>query len=161
MREEWILSQWLSSILGKNIGRAGDRTSGPLPSSPQRYRLSHGARLQGIANIIDHEMAQPIQNGIHSYLCIFSMSKPFFNPFPNKPWFLRVCSSSLLKTRWEKEKLLVTSNFSFSPECFLLVWRSFCHFHQIGNCRLQSLLVSESLKFVVLERVNYRGSSGW
>ena len=37
-----------------------------------------------------------------------------FNPFPNKPWFLRVCTSSPLKTLWEKEKLLVTSNFSFS-----------------------------------------------
>ena len=31
-----------------------------------------------------------------------------FNPFPNKPWFLRVCSSSLLKTLRENEKLLVT-----------------------------------------------------
>ena len=38
-----------------------------------------------------------------------------FNPFPNKPWFLHVCSTSLLKTLWEKEKLLVMSNFSFSP----------------------------------------------
>ena len=36
-----------------------------------------------------------------------------FNPFPNKPWFLCVCSTILLKTLWEKEKLLVTSNFSF------------------------------------------------
>ena len=34
-----------------------------------------------------------------------------FNPFPNKPWFLHVYSTSLLKTLWEKEKLLVTSNF--------------------------------------------------
>ena len=41
-----------------------------------------------------------------------------FNPFPNKPWFLRVCSTSLLKTLWEKEKLLVTSNFSFSHSVF-------------------------------------------
>ena len=23
------------------------------------------------------------------------------NPFPNKPWFLRVCSTNLLKTLWE------------------------------------------------------------
>ena len=38
----------------------------------------------------------------------------FFNPFPNKPWFLRVSCKSLLKTLWEMEKLLVTSNFSFS-----------------------------------------------
>ena len=40
------------------------------------------------------------------------------NPFPNKPWFLHVCSTSLLKTLWEKEKLLVTSNFSFSHSVF-------------------------------------------
>ena len=41
-----------------------------------------------------------------------------FNLFPNKPWFLRVCSTSLLKTLREKEKLLVTSNFPFSPSVF-------------------------------------------
>ena len=40
------------------------------------------------------------------------------NPFPDKPWFLTVCSTSLLKTQWEKEKLLVTSNFSFSHSIF-------------------------------------------
>ena len=34
--------------------------------------------------------------------------------FQTSPGFLRVCSISLLKTLWEKEKLLVTSNFSFS-----------------------------------------------
>ena len=41
-----------------------------------------------------------------------------FNPIPNKPWFLRVCSTSLLKTLWEREKLLVTSNFAFSHSIF-------------------------------------------
>ena len=41
-----------------------------------------------------------------------------FYPFPNKPWFLHVCSTSLLKTLWEKKKLLVTSNFSFSYHVF-------------------------------------------
>ena len=43
------------------------------------------------------------------------------NPFTNKPWFLRVCSTSLLKTVWEKEKRLVTSNFSFSHSVFYLL----------------------------------------
>ena len=58
---------------------------------------------------------------------------PTFNPFPNKPWFLRVCSTSIFKTRWEKkkllegkllktlwekEKMLVTSIFSFSRNDF-------------------------------------------
>ena len=42
-----------------------------------------------------------------------------FNPFQNKPWFLRVCSTNLLKTKSEKEKLLVMSNFSFLPYYFL------------------------------------------
>ena len=40
------------------------------------------------------------------------------NSFPNKPWLLRVCSTSLLKTLWKKEKLLVASNFSFSHSVF-------------------------------------------
>ena len=44
--------------------------------------------------------------------------KVSFNPFPNKPWFLHVCSTCLLKTLWEKEKLLVTSNISFSHSVF-------------------------------------------
>ena len=39
----------------------------------------------------------------------FSLDLQSFNPFPNKPWFLRVCSMRLLKTLWEKEKL---------PTCF-------------------------------------------
>ena len=42
----------------------------------------------------------------------------FFNPFPNKPWFLHVCSTNLFKSLLEKEKLLVTSNFSFSYSVF-------------------------------------------
>ena len=41
-----------------------------------------------------------------------------YKPFPNKPWFLGVCSTSILKTLREKEKLLETSNFSFSHSVF-------------------------------------------
>ena len=60
-----------------------------------------------------------------------SVMRCFFNPFPNKPWFLRVCSTNLLKTLWVKEKLLITSNFSFSHSVFLHLRRTFHHFHQI------------------------------
>ena len=42
--------------------------------------------------------------------------------FPKKPWFLCVCSTSLLRTLWEKEKLLLTSNFSISHIVFYLFW---------------------------------------
>ena len=76
----------------------------------------------------------------------------YFNPFPNKPLFLRVCSTSLLKTLWEKEKLLVTSNFSFS-QCILPIWRTFYNFDQELNCHLQTLSVWKSLQFVIWERL--------
>ena len=51
-----------------------------------------------------------------------SLVTKLVNPFPNKPWFLCVCNkySRLLKTLWEKEKLLVTSNFSYSHSVFYL-----------------------------------------
>ena len=42
------------------------------------------------------------------------------NPFPNKPCFLCVCYSSLLKTLWEKEKLHITCNLTFSHSVFYL-----------------------------------------
>ena len=77
----------------------------------------------------------------------------FINPFPNKPWFLRVCNTSLLKTLWEKEKLLVASNFSFSHSVFYLFIELSAIFRQIWYCRLQSLLVWNSVKFVHWERV--------
>ena len=47
------------------------------------------------------------------------LGKPV-NPFPNKPWFLRVCSTSFLKRLRLKEKLLIRSNFSFSHSVFYL-----------------------------------------
>ena len=78
------------------------------------------------------------------------------NPFPNKPWFSCVCRTSLLKTLWEKEKLLATSNFSFSHSVFYLFGELFVIFikSEIVVCRLfQSARV---FKVVVWERVKYK-----
>ena len=36
------------------------------------------------------------------------------HPFPNKPYFLRVSNTGLLKTLWEKEELLVASRCCFA-----------------------------------------------
>ena len=47
------------------------------------------------------------------------------NPFLNKPVFLLVCSK-----HWKKEKLLLTSNLSFSHS-FLPLSRTLRHFYQI------------------------------
>ena len=72
--------------------------------------------------------------------------------FPNKPWFLRVCSKSLLKALWEKEKLLVMSNFSFSCSVFYPFGKLSAIFikFKIVVCKLT---VWKSLKFVVWETV--------
>ena len=40
------------------------------------------------------------------------------NPFPNKPLFLHVCKTCLLKTLWENETLLVMNKFSFTHGVF-------------------------------------------
>ena len=50
------------------------------------------------------------------------------NPFPNKPWFLRVCSIGLLKTLWEKEEIACNEQFLLFPQCFLSFWRTSHHF---------------------------------
>ena len=53
-----------------------------------------------------------------------------------------------------KREIAHNKQFLLFPECFdLLVLGTFCHFHQILNCRLLTVLVSKSLKFVIWERV--------
>ena len=79
-----------------------------------------------------------------------------FNSFPNKPWFLLVCSTSLLKKKkkklWEKGEIARNEQFLLL-QCFLSFWRTFFHFHQILIFCLQTLSVWKSLKFVVWEKV--------
>ena len=73
--------------------------------------------------------------------------------FPNKPWYLHVWSkSTCLKTLWEKEKLLVTSNFYFQHSVSTHL-ENFMPFST--NLKLLSATFSawKSLEFVVWERV--------
>ena len=77
-----------------------------------------------------------------------------FNPFPNKPWFLRVCSTSLLRTLREKEKSLVMSDFSFSHSVFTCL-ENFLAFS--SNLKLLSAnpFSLEESEICHLERVNF------
>ena len=85
--------------------------------SGQRVYCKIRAQL-GFPPIEIHADLQKVYgNGAVKYATVCKWVRRF-NPFPNKPWFLRVCSTRLLKTLWEKEKLLVTSNFSFSHSVF-------------------------------------------
>ena len=83
----------------------------------------------------------------------------FFNPFLNKPWFLRVCITSLLKALQEKEKLLVTSNISFSCSAFYLCRELSATFNKFDIVVCKHF-VWKSLKFVGWERVKDRLGSG-
>ena len=85
------------------------------------------------------------------FLKVIKIKGCVINPFSNKPWFLRVCSKSLLKTLWENEKLLATSNFSFSHSVFYPFRDLSAIFIKLKNCRLQTLSFLKSLKFVVWE----------
>ena len=78
----------------------------------------------------------------------------YSNPFQTSPGFYvsAVLVSLLKKTLWEKETLLVTNNFSFSS-VFSTRLENFLPFLSNLNCRLQTLSVWKSLKFVVWERV--------
>ena len=53
-----------------------------------------------------------------------------------------------------KGEIAHNEQFLLFPQCFLPVWRTFCHFHEARNCRLQTLSVWKSQNFVVWERVN-------
>ena len=59
------------------------------------------------------------------------------------------------KTQWEKEKLLITSNFSFSHSVFSTHLEKFLPLSSSLKCSLQTLWVWKSLKFVVWERVKW------
>ena len=74
-------------------------------------------------------------------------------PFPDKPWFLRVCSTSFLENTVGKGKIVHNEQFLLFPQCLLSSRRTLHHFHQTENCRLQTLSIWTGLKFCCWERV--------
>ena len=69
------------------------------------------------------------------------------------PGFYMSALELFLKILWEKEKLLVTSNFSFSNSVFFPFGELSVTFITVKIVVCKSLLVGMSLKFVVWERV--------
>ena len=92
--------------------------------------LPENIRFAGVM-INRRDAAQHKPQTIHGIAKLAQSSQAWYNnPIPNKPWFLRICRVSFFKTLWEKEQLLVTSNFFLFPQCFLPFWRTFCYFDQ-------------------------------
>ena len=84
-------------------------------------------------------------------------SRPSFNSFPNKPWFLLVSVVQVFENTKGKGEFAHNEQFLLFSQCFLPVLRPFWYFHQFWICRLQALSVCKSPKFVVWERVKPRG----
>ena len=55
-----------------------------------------------------------------------------------------------------KEEIACYEQFLLFPQCFLLILRTFCHFHRTQNCHLQTLSIWRGLEFVIWERVKTR-----
>ena len=54
----------------------------------------------------------------------------WINPFQNKPWFTCLQYKSFENTVGKGE-IACKNQFLLLPQCFLPIWRTFCHFHQI------------------------------
>ena len=92
------------------------------------------------------------KNG-YQHILLFAQS---FHPSQTKPTRLTLSQTSpdftcLQYTSFEnpvrKGENAHNEQFVLSPEIFLPIWKTFCHFYQIRNCRLQTLSVWKSLKF--------------
>ena len=76
-------------------------------------------------------------------------------PFPKQALVFTCLQYKTFENTVGKGEIARNEQFLLFPQCFLSVWRTFCHFYQIQSCRLQTLSVWKSLKFVVWEKVIY------
>ena len=85
-------------------------------------------------------------------VCFCQSTDGGINPFPNNPRLKRLWDRRLLKTLWEKEKMLLTSIFSFYHNVFYPVKDKFyflsyiyfvdCTCIQIGEVKIRHLVKS-------------------
>ena len=76
-----------------------------------------------------------------------------FQPFPKQALVFKCLQHKSLENTVGKGEIACDQQFLLFQQCFLPVWRTLFHFHQIYNCRLQTFSVRKSLKFVVWGRV--------
>ena len=67
------------------------------------------------------------------------------HPFRKQALVFTCLKYSSLENTVAKGEIAHNEQFLLFPLCFLPFWRIYCHFHQILNCRLQTLSVWKSL----------------
>ena len=73
-------------------------------------------------------------------------------PFPKQALVFTCLQYKSLENTVGKGEIARNEQFLLFPQCFLSIRRTFCHFQQTLNCRLQTLSIWKSLKFVIWER---------
>ena len=94
---------------------------------------------------------------IHNDLVMLSQGYPtpnllFSELFPKQAVVFTCLHYKSFENTVGKGEIARHEQFLLFPQRFLPFWRTLCHFHQIKNCRLQTLSLSQSLKSVVWER---------
>ena len=80
----------------------------------QRRLFSHASAEVSCKNTPDEMLLE--KEKMQHFSSMFSVLS--INTSPNKPLFICVCRTSILKTLWEKEKLPITSHFFFPQNEF-------------------------------------------
>ena len=118
--------------------------------------------LSKIIFITDGKFKILSANTIHEDNCTnlstIKISAPFqynpeviiLNPLPNNATFWRTKDIYLWKRFWEKQKLLVTSNFSFSHNVFYPVWHIFFILNALSNvvCNLKTFREMQEITII-------------
>ena len=86
---------------------------------------------------------------LNSLVRIFKCKNYLPYPIPTQWHLLTLLRNKPFENTVGKGEIAHNEQFLLFPQCFLPVWIPFSHFHQIWNCRLQTLSNWKSLKFVV------------
>ena len=75
-------------------------------------------------------------------------------PFPKQALVFTSLQYNVIENNVGKGDIDRYEQFLFFPQYLQPVKRTFCHFHQSRNCRLQTLSVWKGLKFLVSRRLS-------
>ena len=76
-------------------------------------------------------------------------------PIPKQALVFKCLQHTSFENTVGKGEIARNEQFLLFPHCLLPIWRTFCHFHQVQRCRLQTLSVWDQVKSVVWERVKH------
>ena len=112
------------NTLERKLASTGSRTHNHQVMSLTRSPLNHPGRVKILL------LGKHTEKTVLVSLAQINLQSKI-NSFPNKPWFLRVCSKSLTKTLKGKGEIAHNEQFLLFPQCVLLIQKTFCSFHQI------------------------------